>query len=116
VSERKLSRTQRRVKFIQDISALILIAEKIGIKVMPFCYHRTQKQQEILRKRGVSWVKRSKHQDWLAMDLVVLENGRPIWTQDFKYRVLGYIWEEMGHTWGGSWKKTDVFHFEYGKE
>ena len=80
---------------------------------------RTLEEQVELRKKGVSWVVRSKHQDGYAVDLCPIkffapgqatklnwDGTDPIWEE------MGMIGEKMGLIWGGRWKQKDFGHFE----
>ena len=89
-----------------------------------FYYHRNAEEQRKLFDKGRSRCdgvkKRSKHQDWRAHDLCVVE-GRGKWIgfgdkpltkkQAEQYEFLGLIWEAYHprNKWGGA---TDVFHFQ----
>lgn len=86
-----------------------------GIGVVIITTRRTAEEQADCVKRGVSWVKHSKHQDGLAIDLVpehLMKEKNwapkdPLWAQ------MGEIGESLGLVWGGRWKKTpDMGHFE----
>lgn len=80
------------------------------------CWNRTFEEQKRLVEKGVSWTLRSKHLKGLAVDLLIMKDGQPVY-HDPLYGFLGYFWEKIGGTWGGSWtKKNDVYHFEYNKE
>jgi len=108
-----MSKTSDRVKFFYDISRLTLAAHKHNIDLLPHCFHRLQIQQDILYEDGKSKVKHSKHQDWLAIDFVIIKNGKAVWVIDLDYEWLGKTWENMGHTWGGNWSFRDGCHFEF---
>ena len=107
-----MGKTSDRVKFFYDISRLTIAAHEHGIELLPHCFHRLQKQQDILYEDGKSDVKHSKHQDWLAMDFVIIKDGKAVWKMTADYEWLGKTWEKMGHTWGGNWSRTDAWHFE----
>lgn len=81
---------------------------------------RTQAEQDEYRRRGVSWVTRSKHQDGLAIDIcpydvyqasgpdkLAWDAASPLWPR------VGAIGEALGLRWGGRWKVRDLGHFEY---
>lgn len=81
---------------------------------------RTDVEQAQAIATHVSWVKRSKHQDGLAIDVapfdlyqlhgvdkVHWESTDPIWQR------AGAIGEALGLRWGGRWKEKDMGHFEY---
>lgn len=80
--------------------------------------HRTDAEQADFIAKGVSWVKRSKHQDGLAIDVMALdEKGKGTW--EYKYypkiaRAFYACAEKLGVriTWGGEWKQKDNVHFE----
>ena len=110
------SKTERRIKFFQDFCWLVMLAKvKKNIDLLPHCYHRTQAEQDLLFTDGKSQVKHSMHQDWLAIDVVVVRDGKLIWKIDTDYEWLGSVWEGMGHIWGGHWKTfKDGCHFQAG--
>ena len=56
--------------------------------------------QELLRFSGRSQVLKSKHNDRLAMDLILFTNTNDLATPD-AYRPLGEKWEALGGHWGG---------------
>ena len=89
-----------------------------GIPVLIVNTRRTAAEQAIHVANGTSWVKYSKHQDGLAIDivpyLIYQEYGEdklqwrgddPIWKK------LGAIGERLGLRWGGHFR--DYGHFEY---
>lgn len=109
-----LVKTQKRVKFFQEISTLITWCYNHDIELMPFCFYRDPETQLLMVKKGRSLVRRSKHQDWLAIDLVLVVGGRLVWKRCKEYDTVGEKWEHMGHRWGGRWKKlNDIYHFEW---
>jgi hypothetical protein len=88
---------------------------KRNIDVLPTCFKRTQAEQDVLFKDGKSRVQHSAHQDWLAIDIVIVREGVLIWKIDSDYEWLGSVWEGMGHIWGGRWKTfKDGCHFQEG--
>ena len=79
-------------------------------------WNRTLAEQKENVKNGVSWTLYSKHLKGLAVDLVLMKDGQPVW-HDPIYEFLGEKWQSMGGVWGGSWiDKNDVYHFEYNEE
>ena len=107
-----MTKTQQRINFFHDISIMTIAAYARGIYLLPHCFYRTQKQQDILFGEGKSKTKHSKHQDWLAIDFVIIRDGKAIWVIDEDYKWLGALWEKMGHTWGGNFSFRDGCHFE----
>ncbi len=94
--------------------ALISKCEASGIPIRVINTRRTATEQAINVKNGVSWVKHSKHQDGMAIDICPVEllatkNWSP---QSALWQTLGKIGKELGLIWGGDWKKRDMGHFE----
>lgn len=118
------SLTERQVDFLRRFGHLIVFAESQSIPFIITAYHRTADEQNALFKIGLSrcdgYIKRSKHQDRLAFDILILdENWKPI--NDYgdapEYHVLGAEWEQLGGRWGGgpgflAAGLNDIFHFE----
>jgi len=91
---------------------------------------RTAEEQAIFLARGTSKVKRSKHQDGLAIDLVPYEtyslNGPDKLNWDMEspnavkaWKIMGIIGKNLGLRWGGDFKPLnkhgigwDPGHFE----
>lgn len=63
------------------ISRLSLFAQCKGLELLPICFKRSAAEQDKLRAQGKSKIKRSFHQDWLAMDFVIVKNGELCWTR-----------------------------------
>lgn len=108
---------EKRVRFFRMISKLTSVAGSAhGIAVMPFWFHRTAEQQAALFAEGKSRcdgkTKRSKHQNWLAMDLVVMRGNQTCWEHVPEYDTLGALWRELGGTWGHDVFPGDIYHFE----
>lgn len=99
-----------------------------GIVVTIICTLRSQLEQDANVANGVSKVKKSKHQEGLAIDIcpsaLLHEKGwapaSPIWWE------LGEIGKSIGLRWGGQWSRPapppvgkvpkyfwDPGHFEY---
>lgn len=55
--------------------------------------------QELLFYNGKTKVKYGKHNDRLAVDLLIYKNGKEL--TDEEYRFIGEKWESMGGRWGG---------------
>lgn len=52
-------------------------------------------------------IKRSKHQDGKALDIVPLKNGAVDWNaSEDQWLALGEIARKSGFTWGGDWKNN----------
>lgn len=107
-----MSKTESRIKFFHDISRLVIAANANQINLLPHCFYRSQAQQDVLYEDGKSKTKHSKHQDWLAIDFVIIRQGKAVWVIDDDYKWLGLLWQKMGHTWGGNFSFRDGCHFE----
>ncbi len=109
-----MAQTNGRVKFFQEISALIIQLESEHLEFMPTCFYRNQSEQAILFSQGKSKTLNSKHTEWLAIDLVLIKFGVLVWKEDPAYKKAGEFWKSMGHTWGGDWESLgDIYHFEF---
>jgi hypothetical protein len=109
-----MAKTDDRVKFFQEISALIIQLESEHMEFMPTCFFRTQSEQAVLYAQGKSKTLNSKHTEWLAIDFVLIRYGKPIWGDCREYQKAGELWKSMGHTWGGDWDSLgDIYHFEF---
>jgi len=114
MEEIAVTRTEKRVKFFQHISTLISTLQNEGIHMMPFSFHRDFDTQLMLYKKGRTKTLRSKHLYWLAIDLVLVKDGKLVWRRCPEYERAGKIWKDMGHRWGGDWKRlNDIYHFEW---
>ena len=109
--------TDKRVDFFRAIAFLIGQLDSEGIKMMPTCFHRTSDEQLTLYNQGKTKVLHSKHQDWLAIDLVLVKDGELVWERTPEYEKAGERWEMVGGVWGGRWKSlNDIYHFEASNE
>lgn len=116
----KLSEQQRG--FTLMVAELILFAHARGLELTFGEAYRTKEQQDIHRKRGVSRVRHSKHQDRLAVDFNLFVDGAYV-RDKLYYRALGEKWEAIGGRWGGRFGVEpaeyetkigwDAGHFEY---
>jgi hypothetical protein len=110
-----MTNTERRVKFFEMIARLSIYAQTKGLALMPFGFFRTAAAQIINLIKGTSSIKRSFHQDWLAIDFVIIKNGEAQWERSADYEDLGLYWESMGGIWGGRWNTiNDIYHFQHG--
>jgi len=112
---KKMSKTRRRVKFFEMIARLSIYAQAKGYLLLPICFKRTRAKQLLWLAQGKSKVRHSFHQDWLAIDFVILRGEVLIWRRSMEYEDLGLAWEKMGGVWGGRWKRlNDIYHFQEG--
>jgi len=114
-----MSLTKKRLEFQSMFATLMHIADQAHIDVLIYYYHRSPQEQNRLYKKGLSkcdgYKKKSKHQYWLAIDLVPFKDGKCQWRDYPELKFLGWAWEMLGGVWGGRWKDPyDPYHFQYG--
>ena len=66
---------------------------------------------------GRSWIKHSKHQDGLAIDIAALSHGKVTYNPAPYYKIAEafyYCSNGLGIpiVWGGEWRVQDLMHFE----
>lgn len=117
-----MTRLDRRRLFLFRLSSLIVLLDAHGIPVTVFSFFRTAAEQKKLYDEGKSkcdgYINRSRHQDWLAADLGILNDARTdiLWT-DPKYAQLGELAEKIGLVRGSRWASLgDLYHVEMPKE
>lgn len=114
-----MTNTRKRIIFFVKVAFLIVYARLKDIYLMPFSFYRTAEEQKKLFDEGKSKCdgkkKISKHQKWLAIDLVIVNlDDKPIWDYIPEYDVLGKFWKTLGGTWGKDFPELeDIYHFEY---
>jgi len=108
--------TKREI-FLQKFSELVTFAKSQNIRFIVFTFYRSPEEQYKMYKERKSQIdgykKKSYHQKWRAIDLVILdERGNPIWSRNEQYEKLGKYWKDLGGTWGGDWTFNDIYHFQ----
>lgn len=99
--------------FIQNVAKLINYAFLNDIQLTAGELYRTQYQQDYYLREGMTKVKRSRHQDKLAIDLNCFVNGKYIKDDPEPYKILADFWKSLhpmnraGVDWG--W---DANHYE----
>lgn len=79
--------------------------------------HRTAAEHKNNVAAGRSWIKRSKHQDGLAIDIAALNKGKVTYNPAKYYNIAEafyYCSDSMGIPiiWGGEWRVQDLMHYE----
>lgn len=115
---------EKRLNKLRDdfyIFAVELIAKcaEAGISICIVETFRSAEAHQEDLKNNRSWIKRSKHQDGIAIDIAPYEifslhgedkinwNSKdPVWLK------MGEIGESLGLVWGGRWEQKDMGHFE----
>jgi hypothetical protein len=111
-----MTNTDKRVRFLNLLGQLLTYMTKKNIRGIIAWFHRTPEQQKVLFDEGKSkcdgYKKISPHQNWLAVDLYLLNaDNQIILSHDPVYAQLGALWEGLG----GNWLEEvdDIYHFEY---
>lgn len=101
--------------------AIALLANFVEarIPVVIVCTLRTAEEQKQAIDSGHSWVRHSRHQDGMAIDVCPLETynlhgaNKLQWdASDSIWEKMGLIGESLGLRWGGRWQQKDMGHFE----
>ncbi|QEE51038.1 M15 family metallopeptidase [Flavobacterium alkalisoli] len=98
--------------FLKNVALLILWAYENGYELTAGELLRTEEQQQIYLKKGLTKTTHSRHQDKLAIDLNLFVNG-VYQSQREPYKPLAEKWKSLhpdnvaGYDWG--W---DANHFE----
>ncbi len=116
-----MTNTQKRIKFLRLLARFISQAGAEGIEFIVWTFYRSPTDQNYLYQQGRTrsgqiitncdgYLTLSKHQSWLAVDLLIIEDGAQVWERTPEYERLGEIWVSLGGRWGGDW--NDCYHFE----
>lgn len=122
-----MTKTEARWAFLQAFSRLVQYAEAHHLPFIVTCFNRSPDEQRRLVAAGKSKVKHSQHQEWLAMDLALVNpDGELTWEHTFGdgYEALGLYWMQLSiHArWGGTFGRTpdeigwDPYHFEFRRD
>lgn len=102
--------------FRNRVVMLIHECRKQGIELMVVETYRSPERQDVMKRRKLSGLSGgySKHQHYLAVDVVPIVNGKTTWHNKYLWKRIGQIGESQGLRWGGRWKSLrDYCHFEY---
>lgn len=109
---------QQQHLFASDLAKLVVFAIEYantnGYSVQIGEVKRTEEQQDIYLKQGLSKRKDGLHLYSLAVDINLIGNGRFL-TDTIFYKPLGDFWKSLHvkNNWGGDWVAPhDPFHFE----
>lgn len=109
---KKYKMRKKQSIFLRNVAKLITWAFDNGYELTGGELTRTDEQQAIYRRKGLSKAVRSRHQDRLAIDLNLFINGVYQTTRE-PYKPLADYWKSLhpdnvaGYDWG--W---DANHFE----
>lgn len=101
--------------FRNKVVMLIYECKKQGIDLRVVETYRTHERQDALKRRKLSNLSGgcSKHQHFIAVDVVPVVKGIPRWFDYLLWQKVGRMGEKQGLKWGGRWKMRDYGHFEY---
>lgn len=101
------SKSGKRIKLLLMLSYLTQYARAINVNFIIYDFHRTTSQQQEKYAKGrtepgsiitnVDGVRnKSRHQSWVAFDILILSDDmKSLWKSD-GYKVLGEFWEALG--------------------
>jgi len=113
---------QRSTTNILEVQEPLQLVTECAIHVTPIDFtvvdgSRTEAEHKANVAKGVSWTKRSRHQDGAAIDFAALAKGRISFDPQL-YPPIAEAFrkcsDELGIpiVWGGTWKKRDLMHIE----
>lgn len=103
-----------QTNFTQDVGRLIDFAGCNNIGLMFGHAWRSPQEQQRLLRAGKSKTSNSRHLVRLAVDFVVVLDGKVSWEFE-DYKLLGEYWKSLSpdNVWGGDWPTLrDAGHFE----
>jgi len=101
--------------FRNKVITLLYECKKKGITLKVVETYRTYERQDKMKriKRSMLSGGHSKHQHYLAVDLVPIINGKAQWHNKKLWNVVIKEAEKLDLVCGGKWKMRDYNHFEY---
>lgn len=102
--------------FACAIIKLFAKARSEGLMICLYETYRSQERQlELFNKGATKLKKNGMHHFGVAADLVFLNtNGNPSWDGKYNWARMGYIGQNLGLEWGGSWVDfRDMPHFQF---
>lgn len=100
---------------LQAVAACALEHTKVDFVVIDG--GRTLEEHRNNVAAGRSWIKRSKHQDGLAIDIAAYQNHKITYNPAPYYQIAEafyYCADALKYpiTWGGEWRVQDLMHYE----
>lgn len=82
---------------------------------------RTEAEHQENLRKGVSWIKRSRHQDGCAIDVAAYHQGQVSYEPDLYYKISGSFYfcsqkMDIPIISGGEWRVKDYMHIELTRE
>lgn len=114
-SARSLSNLNEVSPVLQEVATCALQHTTVDFVVVDG--GRTADEHQNNVAAGRSWIKRSKHQDGLAIDVAAYVGGKITYNPAPYYKIAEsfyYCSDGLGVpiTWGGEWRVKDLMHFE----
>ncbi len=113
--DRKLTTRQKQALFAKLVGELIQFAYELGYELTFGEAWRSEHEAERLAREGrVRAIRRSLHQDRLAIDLNLFHNG--VWlTRTTDHKPLGEWWEQRHPLcrWGGRFEDGNHYSLEH---
>jgi hypothetical protein len=109
-----MNHNEKRADFFYKVSQVVIEANCQGIELMPFRFYSNAADQRKIYEQGKSLTLKSKHLEWLAIDVVILKNGSPVWRRTGEYGQIADIARSKGlfvDSPGG--RLDDCYHLEY---
>lgn len=100
---------------LQEVAQCALKHSKVDFVVVDG--GRTEAEHRNNVAAGRSWIRHSKHQDGLAIDIAALSHGKVTYNPAPYYQIseaFYYCSNGLGIpiTWGGEWRVQDLMHYE----
>jgi len=96
-----------------DVDARLIEVARLALPLSPIdfgitCGLRSQHEQNQLLAQGKTQVRRSRHQDGMAIDVVAYENGKVSWDLEHYITIADAFAKackqtKLGVRWGGGW-------------
>jgi peptidoglycan L-alanyl-D-glutamate endopeptidase CwlK len=107
-----LSEVDQRLQIVADCAL-----SKSSVDFVVIDGGRTAAEHASNLANGTSWIKRSKHQDGLAIDIAAYVDGQITYAPEPYYKInQAFTYCSALHnvplTWGGTWRARDLMHFE----
>lgn len=102
-----------RWRLFWGLGHLIAFAYRERINFIPYSIYRSLEEQKKRYDEGASDVLEGPHQDWRALDGMVLDdNWEPDWENIEAYKKLGACWKSLGpeFIWGGDFTLRNGIH------
>lgn len=114
--------SQRSLNNLNEVDTRLKQLSECALKITPTDFvvvdgMRSAEEHAFNLKKGVSWIKRSRHQDGCAIDIAAYHKGKISYDTGLYYGIIGsyYFCSDklsIPITSGGEWKVQDLMHIE----